>query len=152
MSRITRRSFFGTTAALPFGLAAYSSAAKADNAIGHADIIVTGGNLITMDPAQPTAEAMAIRGKHILAVGSADDIANLAGPNTQRIDARGMTVTPGFIDSHSHPLLAEEAVEHRLPGPGDVRRTLDFQFPEPRAREIAASAARRQSTRARLTR
>ena len=34
----------------------------------------------------------------------------LAGPNTRRIDARGMTVTPGFIDSHSHPLFAEEAV------------------------------------------
>ena len=91
-----------------------------------ADMIVSGGHLITMDPSHPTVEAMAIRGKYILAVGSADDIENLAGPHTNRIDARGMTVTPGFIDSHSHPLLAEEAVgvNVNLPRIEDVKQAL----------------------------
>ncbi len=126
MSRITRRKFIGTSAALPLGVTAFSSAARASNAVGHADTIVSGGKLITMDPSQPSAEAMAIRGKHILAVGSTSDIDNLAGPNTQRIDARGMTVTPGFIDSHSHPLLAEEAVgvNVNLPRIEDVKQAL----------------------------
>lgn len=77
---------------------------------GRAELIVTGGTFHTMDIATANAEAMAIRGNRILAVGSIADINGLAGPNTQHIDARGLTVTPGFIDAHSHPLLANEAV------------------------------------------
>jgi predicted amidohydrolase YtcJ len=79
-------------------------------AIGKADLIVTGGTFHTMDVSTSLAEAMAIRGNRILAMGSVADINNLAGPNTRRIDARGLTVTPGFIDAHSHPLLANEAI------------------------------------------
>jgi len=79
-------------------------------AFGKAELIVTGGTFHTMDVATSNANAMAIRGNRILAVGSIDDINALAGPNTRRIDARGLTVTPGFIDAHSHPLLANEAV------------------------------------------
>ena len=126
MSRISRRRFMGTSAAAPLGLAACASTARVNDAVGKADMIVSGGHLITMDPSHPTVEAMAIRGKYILAVGSADDIENLAGPHTNRIDARGMTVTPGFIDSHSHPLLAEEAVgvNVNLPRIEDVKQAL----------------------------
>jgi predicted amidohydrolase YtcJ len=126
MSRISRRKFIGTSAAAPIGLAAFASPAMANEALGKADLIVTGGHVITMDPTQPTAEAIAVRGKHILAVGSASDIKDLAGPNTKRIDARGMTVTPGFIDSHSHPLFAEEAVgvNVNLPRIDDVKQAL----------------------------
>lgn len=113
MSRISRRGFLGASAsAVPFGLAAgvAASPAQANEALGKADMIVTGGKVLTMDPAQPVAEAIAVRGEYLLAVGSNDDIESLAGANTRRIDARGSTVTPGFIDSHSHPLFAEEAV------------------------------------------
>ena len=113
MSRISRRGFLGASAsAVPFGLAAGVAAppAQANEALGKADMIVTGGKVLTMDPAQPVAEAIAVRGEYLLAVGSDDDIKSLAGVNTRRIDARGRTVTPGFIDSHSHPLFAEEAV------------------------------------------
>ena len=113
MSRISRRGFLGVSAsAMPFGLAAgvAASPAQANEALGKADMIVTGGKVLTMDPAQPAAEAIAVRGEYLLAVGSNDDIKSLAGVNTRRIDARGRTVTPGFIDSHSHPLFAEEAV------------------------------------------
>lgn len=112
MSKYSRRRFIGASATLPAGLAVglSSAPANANDALGKADTIVSGGRLLTMDPDQPVAEAMAVRGARILAVGSTADIDALAGPNTRRIDARGLTVTPGFIDAHSHPLFAEEAV------------------------------------------
>jgi predicted amidohydrolase YtcJ len=75
---------------------------------GAADTIVT-GKLLTMDPRLPEAKAMAIRGGFILAVGDATHVQQWAGPNTRRIDAVGATVTPGFIDSHSHPLIFSES-------------------------------------------
>ncbi len=75
-----------------------------------ADSVVLGARVLTMDPRQPTAEAIAIRGHRILAVGSTDAIRSLMGPATLEIDGQGKLVTPGFIDAHSHPLLAQEAV------------------------------------------
>jgi len=111
MNRITRRKFLGSTAAVPLGLGiAAESSAQGNPATGMASMIVTGANVITMVWDKPKAEAIAVRGNRILAVGSNEDIINLANASTRRIDGRGMTVTPGFIDSHSHPLFAEEAV------------------------------------------
>jgi predicted amidohydrolase YtcJ len=125
MSRFTRRNFLATSAAAPFGLAACTSPEPGGLAV-HADTIVTGGKLLTMDPEQTVAEAMALSGKHILAVGTDDDIRNLAGPKTTVIDATGLTVTPGFIDAHSHPLLAQEAigVNVNLPTIAEVKNAL----------------------------
>ncbi len=126
MTRFTRRKFLGSSAAaVPLGFAACAPEAP-DRPLSRADTIVTGGNLLTMDPAQPQAEAMAISGNHILAVGSNDDIRNLAGPKTKVIDVTGLTVTPGFIDAHSHPLLAEEAIgaNVNLPRISDVKDAL----------------------------
>ena len=111
MSRITRRKFLGTSAAVPLGLGiSGNAAAQSDSATGMASMIVTGGKVLTMDWYEPQAEAIAVQGDRLLAVGSEEDIIGLANASTVRIDARGMTVTPGFIDSHSHPLFAEEAV------------------------------------------
>lgn len=67
-----------------------------------ADIIIENGRLITFDPARPAAEAIALGGGVILAVGAAADMAGLRGPATRVIDAGGGTVLPGFIDSHVH--------------------------------------------------
>lgn len=128
MRRLTRRRFLGSSAAVPlgFGLAATGSQAGTGEAPVRADTIVTGGKLLTMDRARPEAEAMAIFGRHIIAVGSYDDIRNLARPTTQVIDATGMVVTPGFIDAHSHPLMALEAigVNVNLPRIADVKKAL----------------------------
>src|SRR5690625_8013006 len=66
-----------------------------------ADIIITNGRLITFAPGGP-AEALAIQGGRILAIGSNAEIAALRGPNTREIDAGGASVLPGFIDSHVH--------------------------------------------------
>ena len=67
-----------------------------------ADIVVLNGNLITFDPSQPKAEAIAISGGLISAIGSTAEIRQMAGPSTRQIDAGGSTVLPGFIDSHVH--------------------------------------------------
>ena len=67
-----------------------------------ADTIVVNARVLTQDPAQPRAEAFAIREGRFLAVGSSADIRNLANANTKVIDAARMTVVPGFIDTHNH--------------------------------------------------
>jgi len=76
---------------------------------GQVDKIIIDGNVLTQDASNPTVEAVAIRGRHILATGSNAEIKKLAGSATEIINAKGMTVTPGFIDAHSHPLMANEA-------------------------------------------
>lgn len=66
------------------------------------DIIIHNGTLITFDPDNPTAQALAIEGGKITRVGLDADVMVLAGADTRIIDAKGGTVLPGFIDSHVH--------------------------------------------------
>ncbi len=111
MSQITRRKFLGTSASLPLGMGLTAGAtAQSNGPTGNMTLIITGGRVLTMDPENPVAEAVAIQGDRIFAVGSNDDIQDLANRSTARIDATGMTVTPGFIDAHSHPILPWEAL------------------------------------------
>ena len=70
--------------------------------VAPADLIVTNARVLTSDPALPRAEAFAVKNGRFIAVGSAADVSNLAGAQTQRIDAGGATITPGFIDCHAH--------------------------------------------------
>jgi predicted amidohydrolase YtcJ len=72
------------------------------NLSSHAQKSVAPDLIHTMDPAQPTAEAIAIYGNHIVAVGSSKDIKKMLGPNTRVIDAKKRLVLPGFNDSHTH--------------------------------------------------
>ncbi len=127
MSHVTRRRFLSSSAVVPVGLGFATTVSAGDGSLsGVASMIVTGGRVLTMDSEQPLAEAIAVRGDRILAVGSNEAIAHFAGAGTERIDARGMTVTPGFIDAHSHPLMANEAigVNVNLPRIEDVKRAL----------------------------
>ncbi len=68
----------------------------------HADLVLINGNIITMNSKQPKAEAVAVRDGEFLAVGSGEQILPYAGTDTKKIDLRGKTVVPGFIDSHLH--------------------------------------------------
>ena len=68
-----------------------------------ADIIFTNGTIYTIDRANPRAEAMATFRDRILAVGSADDINALKGPETKVIDLGGRVLMPGLNDNHCHP-------------------------------------------------
>jgi predicted amidohydrolase YtcJ len=67
------------------------------------DLIFRNGNIICMDPGNTTAEAVAVKGKKIIAIGSNKELESLAGKNTEVIDLSGRTVLPGFIESHFHP-------------------------------------------------
>jgi predicted amidohydrolase YtcJ len=67
-----------------------------------ADIVIENARVLTMDPRHPRAEAVAISGNRILGVGTRAQIAELAGPNTRRLDARGNTVMPGMVEAHLH--------------------------------------------------
>ena len=66
------------------------------------DLVLTGGKVFTADPANPWAQAIAIRGNRITAVGSDADVATLATRATRRIELGGRVVVPGFNDAHAH--------------------------------------------------
>jgi hypothetical protein len=67
-----------------------------------ADLILVNGNIITVDEKKPRAEAVAIQGDRILAVGSNEDIQRLRQGRTRVIDLQGKTVVPGLVDAHLH--------------------------------------------------
>ncbi len=67
-----------------------------------ADVVLTGGNIVTMADGAPAAQAIAVRGDRIAAVGSDAEIEALVGPETQVIRLDGKTVVPGMIDAHVH--------------------------------------------------
>lgn len=69
------------------------------------DLIIVNAAVRTMDDAQLEAEAVAVSGNHIAAVGSTPEIKSLAGPKTRVIDAGGKSVLPGFNDAHVHWLM-----------------------------------------------
>jgi predicted amidohydrolase YtcJ len=67
-----------------------------------ADLVIHHGRVWTVDQAHPQAEALAIRGDRIIAIGTDTEIAKWVGPQTKKIDAQGNSVLPGFIDAHVH--------------------------------------------------
>ncbi len=79
-------------------------------AVAPADLVLVGGHVITLDPDDRVAQAIAVRGNRIVAIGSDAEIERLRGPKTRVIELHGRGVTPGFIDSHTH---AESTAEFR---------------------------------------
>ncbi|MCQ3931909.1 MAG: amidohydrolase [Chloroflexi bacterium] len=65
-------------------------------------MIFYNGTLLTQDPSQPIAEALAVENGRIVTVGSQAEVENLAKPGTRRIDLGGRTLIPGFNDAHVH--------------------------------------------------
>ena len=70
------------------------------------NLILTNGKIVTVDERFSIVQAVAIRGDRIVATGTNQEINQLAGPSTRRIDLRGKTVIPGLIDNHMHLLRA----------------------------------------------
>ncbi len=98
------------------------------------DKILYNANIITVDDSLPRAQAVAIFGDHILAVGSNEEMERLATSLTQRIDMQGLTITPGFIDAHSHP------------GPSGRRHLIDIDCSLDSIEKIKAEVRKRAST------
>jgi predicted amidohydrolase YtcJ len=84
------------------GLLLFAAASLSSQQSPSADLVVLHGRVWTVDTAHPQAEALAIHGSRIIAVGSDADIAKWIGPGTKQIDAQGKSVLPGFIDAHVH--------------------------------------------------
>ena len=80
----------------------FGCAEPADKASNHADLVVRDAMIWTADPAMPVAQALAVVGGKIIAVGSTAEIDSLTGPATQIINAPAGMVVPGFIDTHVH--------------------------------------------------
>ena len=101
--RRSRREFLGLAAAGALGVAVR----RAPDALLRSEppepeLVVLNAKIYTMNGASPRAEAFAVKGGRFVAVGRTSEIAALATRRTQRIDAKQMTVVPGFIDCHNH--------------------------------------------------
>ncbi len=91
------------------------------------DLILHNAKIVTLDERFSIAQALAIRGDRIVAVGRDEDILGLSGPDTQRLDLDGKTVLPGLIDSHTHPLgAAMYEFDHAVPDMETIADVLDY--------------------------
>jgi len=89
------------------------------------DLILYNANIMTVDPAQPNAQAVAIAAGRFLAVGSNDDIRGMSKPGVRQLDIGGKTIVPGFIDAHTHPSYA--GIRHLRWVDCDLRSIADIQ-------------------------
>ena len=89
------------------------------------EIILYNGNIFTVNPKEPTAQAIAIADGRLMAVGSNTDILRLASAHTKKIDLGKKTVLPGFIDAHTHP--AYSGISHLKMVDCDLRSIKDIK-------------------------
>jgi predicted amidohydrolase YtcJ len=101
LTPLTRAEFLKLSAGAA-GAAALGGGRPAAATLATADTVLAGGKVVTMDAADSTAQAVALKDGLVLQVGDDAVIMALAGPATRVIDLRGRTVTPGLIDSHLH--------------------------------------------------
>ena len=95
-----------TTLCLAFAVGAATAPAQSAHKAAP-DVILTGGRIFTADSTHPWAEALAIRGDRIVAVGTTADVRRLAGRTTRVVALGGRVVVPGFNDAHDHMGNAE---------------------------------------------
>jgi predicted amidohydrolase YtcJ len=98
--------------------------------LGYPEMVLVNGKIVTMDDDSfesrvgTIAEAMAVRGDRILAVGKTAEIRPLAGPSTKVIDLQGRTVLPGLIITHEHPtdwaFQEPHALTHNFPDDSEI--------------------------------
>jgi predicted amidohydrolase YtcJ len=106
-------------------------------AIRSADLILSNAKVITVDRDFTIAQAIAIAGDRILAVGRNDTMAAHTAPETRVVDLKGRTVTPGLIDGHAH--MDREGLKNVYPALGPVHSIRDIQD---RIAELARATAR----------
>jgi hypothetical protein len=77
--------------------------------IQSASLVLTNGKVITVEDTQPEAQAIAVRGDRIAAIGSNADVQRFVGPATEVLDLKGQLVIPGFVEGHAHFMATGEA-------------------------------------------
>jgi hypothetical protein len=70
--------------------------------VSRPDLVLYGGNVVTLDPGLHVAEAVAITADRITQIGASTDLRRLAGGGTRLVDLLGRTVVPGLVDAHAH--------------------------------------------------
>jgi predicted amidohydrolase YtcJ len=98
----TARLTAGAVAGFGSLFACAAVAQPAATAAGPADLIYSGGPILTINDAAPTAEAVAVRAGRILAVGTRAQVEATRGPGTRMVNLEGRTMLPGFVDPHGH--------------------------------------------------
>jgi predicted amidohydrolase YtcJ len=84
------------------GTTAFGDTQSDDADPRHADLVVFNANVYTMDPQIPKTEAFAVKSSRFVFAGNTTEAKALIGKNTQTLDAKQMTIVPGFIDCHNH--------------------------------------------------
>lgn len=102
-----------------------------------ADLVLLNGRVLTVDAGDRVAQAVAITGNRITAVGTDAEIRRLIGPATEQIDLAGRAVTPGLLDAHAH--FAMGAVDRAL--------QLDLTYPAVKSVEEIVARVREEATR-----
>jgi len=108
---------------------------QGDQSGRYADLVLRNGNVHTVDESLPKAEAVAIIGDRIVAVGSDREIDRLIGDRTEVVDVEGQTVIPGFIEGHGH-----------FTSFGGSLMTLDFRYEKSFADIVSMVAEAAEST------
>ncbi|HEX2964540.1 MAG TPA: twin-arginine translocation signal domain-containing protein, partial [Syntrophorhabdaceae bacterium] len=96
---MNRREFLKTSAVACASLLAGSSSIYA--AEPTADLVLVNGTILTVDPQDSVARAVAVKNGRILEVGSDASIRRYIGQSTKAVDLEGNAVTPGLIDAHA---------------------------------------------------
>src|SRR5436309_13987095 len=104
------------------------------------DLVLSNGKIITVDERFSIAQAVAIRGDRIVAVGTNSEIVRLAGPNTRRIDLAGRSVIPGLIDNHMHLLRAGATWQWEVRWDGIGSRKEALEMLRARAKAVGPGA------------
>jgi predicted amidohydrolase YtcJ len=101
------------------------------------DLVLSNGKIITVDDRFTIAQAVAIRGDRVVAVGTNQEITRLAGPETKRIDLRGRAVTPGLIDNHMHLMRGGTTWQWEVRWDGVGSRKQALEMLRARAKTVA---------------
>lgn len=129
-NKISRRGFLTSSLAVTGGILLGSDAiASALNGDLVPDVVYFNGKIVTLDAAESTVGAVAVKDGKILKVGSSDEMKKLAGTSSRLFDLGGKTVVPGLIDAHCHPMetiyLKEAWVDCRYPQTKSVKQALE---------------------------
>jgi predicted amidohydrolase YtcJ len=111
-AKATRSGSVSRRAFVAAGLAAGATAAAASAGVvpaalgkGGADVVFVNGKIFTLDAKQPWAQAVGVKGRHIVYVGDTAGAKALIGTRTEVVDLHGKLMTPGFVESHTHPYV-----------------------------------------------
>jgi predicted amidohydrolase YtcJ len=101
-----------------------------------ADLILTNGKILTVDDEFKIAQAVAIRGDRIIAVGTSEHISRFGGPATVQVDLQQKTVLPGLIDNHAHYMYGASHWENEVRFDGITSRATAAELLQSRVKTL----------------